>query len=193
VFGKHNPANGASGVDTSVTLKWGAGTKADSYQYCYDKTNNNDCNGSWISTGTDRTVKLTGLTYNKTYYWEVRAVNAKGTTYADDKTWWSFKTNVALPGAFSKSSPANTATGVSINPTLTWLASSQADSYQYCIDKTNDNACSGSWISTGTALKAKLTGLSNNKTYYWEVRAVNGGGKTYADAKTWWKFKTKKP
>jgi hypothetical protein len=192
VFGKHNPANGATGVDTTVTLKWGSGTKAESYQYCIDKSNNNACNGSWINTGTNRTVKLTGLTHNKTYYWEVRAINSAGKTYADDKTWWSFTTNIALPGAFGKSSPANKATGLSIYTTLTWTASSQADSYEYCIDKTNDNSC-GSWISTGTALKAKPTNLSHDKTYYWAVRAINGAGKTYADGNTWWSFKTKKP
>ena len=192
VFGKHNPANGATGIDTTVTLQWGSGTKAVSYEYCIDTSNNNHCNESWINTGADRTVKLTGLTYNKTYYWQVRAINSKGTTYADDKTWFSFKTNVALPGAFGKSSPADKAKGLSIFTTLTWTASSHADKYQYCIDNTNNNSSSGGWISTGTALKAKLTGLSHNKTYYWAVRAVNGAGKTYADGNTWWSFKTKK-
>jgi len=192
VFGKHNPADGATGIDTTVTLKWGAGTKAASYEYCIDRSNNNHCNGSWINTGTDRTVELTGLTYNKTYYWEVRAVNAAGKTYANDKTWWSFTTNVARPGVFSKSSTADKAKGLSIYTTLTWTASSHADKYQYCIDNTNNNSCSGGWISTGTALKAKLTSLSHDKTYYWAVRAVNGAGKTYADGNTWWSFKTRK-
>ena len=194
VFGKHNPANAATGIDTSVTLKWGSGTNATSYQYCIDTSNNDACSGSWINTGTNRTVKLTGLTYNKTYYWEVRAVDSAGKTYADDKTWWSFTTNIAKPGTFGKSSPANKATGSSIYTTLTWTASSQADKYQYCIDTTNNNSCgSGDWISTGTDLKAKLTGLSHDKVYYWAVRAINGAGKTYADGNTWWSFKTKKP
>lgn len=91
-FGKHNPNDGATGIDTTVTLKWGSGTDATRYEYCIDRSNNNDCNESWINTGTDRTVKLTGLTYNKTYYWEVRAVNSHGKTYADGNTWWKFKT-----------------------------------------------------------------------------------------------------
>ncbi len=57
VFGKHDPADGATGIDTTVTLKWGAGTSATSYEYCIDKSNNSACNASWISTGTDRTVQ----------------------------------------------------------------------------------------------------------------------------------------
>jgi hypothetical protein len=192
VFGKHNPANGATGIDTIVTLQWGSGTNADSYEYCIDTSNNNTCNGSWINTGTDRTVDLKGLTYNKTYYWEVRAVNKHGKTYADNKAWFSFKTNIPLPGAFGKSSPANKATGISMYTTLTWTASSQADKYQYCIDDTNNNSCHGGWISVGTALKANPKGLVHGKTYYWAVRAVNGAGKTYADGNTWWSFKTRK-
>jgi hypothetical protein len=192
VFGKHNPANGATGIDTTVTLQWGSGTKAVSYEYCIDKSNNDACNGSWINTGTDRTVELTGLTYNKTYYWQVRAINSKGKTYANDNTWYSFTTNIARPGAFGKSGPADKAKGLSIFTTLTWTASSQADKYEYCIDDTNNNSCHGNWISTGTDLKAKLTNLSHNKAYYWAVRAVNGAGKTYADGNTWWSFKTKK-
>jgi hypothetical protein len=192
VFGKHNPANGASGIDTAVTLKWGSGTNADSYEYCIDTSNNNACSGGWINTGADRTVDLTGLTYNETYYWAVRAVNEHGKTYADNKTWFSFTTNIAKPGAFSKSGPANKATGLSIYTTITWTASSQADKYQYCIDDTNNNSCHGGWISKGTDLKAKLTSLSHGKTYYWAVRAVNGAGKTYADGNTWWSFKTRK-
>ncbi len=192
VFGKHNPANAATGVDTTVTLKWGAGTQAVSYEYCLDTSNNNVCNRSWVSTGANRTVKLTGLTYNKTYYWQVRAINTKGTAYADDKTWWSFTTNVPLPGAFGKSSPTDTATGISTGPALTWAASSNAGHYEYCFDKTNNNSCSG-WVSTGTALVAKLSGLSHSKTYYWQVRAVNGAGDTYADGNTSWSFTTKEP
>jgi len=192
VFGKHNPANGATGIDTSVTLKWGSGTNADSYEYCIDTSNNNACSGGWINTGADRTVDLKGLTYNKTYYWAVRAVNEHGKTYADDNTWFSFTTNIAKPGAFGKSGPANKATGISMYPTLTWTASSLADKYQYCIDDTNNNSCHGGWIGVGTDLKAKPAGLKHGKTYYWAVRAVDGAGKTNADGNTWWSFKTRK-
>ncbi len=35
-----------------------------------------------------------------------------------------------------------------------------------------------------------LSGLANDTTYYWQVRAVNGGGNTLADAGTYWSFTT---
>ena len=88
------------------------------------------------------------------------------------------------PGAFSKSSPANAVSGAGTSLTLTWEPSIDAISYEYCYDTTNDNACSSSWTSTGTTLNAYPTGLSYNTTYYWQVRAVNPSGTTYANANT---------
>jgi hypothetical protein len=96
-----------------------------------------------------------------------------------------------LPGAFNKTSPANRATNVSTNPTLTWGASNGATSYEYCYDTTNDNACSG-WTSNGNNTSVALNGLSMKTSYYWQVRAVNSAGSTYANgsATVFWKFTT---
>jgi hypothetical protein len=84
---------------------------------------------------------------------------------------------VAAPGAFGHASPANGATGQVLNPTLSWSASSGATGYEYCVDTTNDSACSA-WTSTGTNTSVGLTGLANNTTYYWHARAHNAGGTT---------------
>jgi len=118
-----------------------------------------------------------------------QAMNTKAST--QNQSFNDVSMDSSSPGAFSKSWPANAVSGAGTSLTLTWLASSGAVSYQYCYDTTNDNACSASWISTGTALKAYPAGLSYNTTYYWQVRAVNPSGTTYADANTWWSFKTK--
>jgi hypothetical protein len=77
-------------VTTSPTLTWGASSDATSYEYCYDTTNNDSCDTSWISAGGSTSVGLSGLTNNRTYYWQVRAINADGTTEADGGTWWTF-------------------------------------------------------------------------------------------------------
>lgn len=106
----------------------------------------------------------------------------------------TFTILTAPPGPFTKQSPANGATGVSTNPTLSWTTSTGAGSYEYCIDTTNDNACSN-WTSTGTATSVNLTGLANSTTFFWHVRAQNAGGTTYADgAETAFRsFTTKAP
>ena len=94
------------------------------------------------------------------------------------------------PGAFDKSNPLPEATGVSTSPILSWSPSSGVNNYEYCLDTTDDNACSN-WIRTaGTT--AKLSGLSANTSYYWQVRASNPGGITYANGSstTYWSFTT---
>jgi hypothetical protein len=90
------------------------------------------------------------------------------------------------PGNFNKSAPANGATGQPANLTLSWGASSNATSYEYCIDTSNDNACT-TWTSTAASTSVGLSGLTP-ATYYWQVRANNALGTTNADGGTWWSF-----
>jgi len=97
----------------------------------------------------------------------------------------------ALPGAFNKTAPANNATGRSRTAlTLSWGASTGATRYEYCFDTVNDNACTGTWTSTGTARSVVIGGLGSRVVYFWQVRAVNGVGTTLANAGTWWRFTT---
>jgi subtilisin-like proprotein convertase family protein len=175
-----SPANGATGQAVNPTLSWGASSGATSCEYCYDSTNDSACSG-WTSTGANTSVALGGLANNTTYYWHARANNAGGATYAAGSAtaFRSFTTVVAAPGAFSHSSPANGATGQAVNATLSWGTSSGAVSYEFCIDAIDDNACTV-WYSTGSVTALPLSGLANNTTYYWQVRATNPGGTTYA-------------
>jgi hypothetical protein len=104
----------------------------------------------------------------------------------DGGAWWSF-TAVPPPGAFAKTAPA----GASFVPTSTaisWEGSSDAEAYEYCYDTTNNGNCDSAWISAGAAVSADLSLLGNNLVYYWQVRAVNAAGTTYADGGTWRSF-----
>jgi len=103
------------------------------------------------------------------------------------------------PGAFNKTSPANGATGQPVTTSLRWGASSNAASYEYCIDTTNNNACDGSWVSmsawvsTSAATSASLSGLTLGATYYWQVRAINAKGTTDAGGGSWFSFTVSGP
>ena len=90
VFNKTSPAKGSI-QPTNPTLKWGASSNVVRYEYCIDKeaVNNNVCNGTWISTAKLTSVKLSGLTANKKYFWQVRAYNLAGTVLSSGG-WWSF-------------------------------------------------------------------------------------------------------
>jgi hypothetical protein len=190
-FAKTSPTNAATNQPTNPTLRWGASSAVANYQYCIDNINNNACDTSWISTGTNASAALSGLTPGTRYYWQVRATNVIGTTYANGSaaSWWSF-TILPLPSAFNKTSPANGSATQPTNPTLRWGSSTGAVSYAYCIDTINNNLCDTSWISTGAALSRALSGLTHGTTYYWQVYAYNTSGYTYGNGgyAAWWSF-----
>jgi hypothetical protein len=91
-FNKLSPANNTTGLANSLTLKWSISTNAVKYEYCFDTSNNNSCNSTWISSGIKTSVSISNLLKGKKYYWMVRAVNAMGTTYSNSNTWWNFTT-----------------------------------------------------------------------------------------------------
>lgn len=190
-FSKISPINGASNQALSPTLSWQASEEKEYYTYCVGTASGN-CNiVGWTALYGDETVTLTGLSSNTTYYWQVKAVNHVGTTESDGAQWWSFTTAPDLPGAFSKTTPANGAIDQSLFPTLSWQPSAGAISYQYCINTSNDNGCTF-WVSNGNNTSVSLSGLKSNTTYYWQARATNIEGITYANvaATNFWSFTT---
>ncbi len=90
-FGKTSPLDGDPSQPLTLILSWRASPLADTYAYCYDTIDNDVCDTTWIST-TETLAQISGLAENTTYYWQVRAINAQGTTYADGGVWWSFTT-----------------------------------------------------------------------------------------------------
>lgn len=89
-FSKLSPSSGVRLSSRYVaTLTWGASTRATSYQVCVSRTTS--CT-SWTSVGTSTSSSVSGLRSNTTYYWQVRALNADGTTIANSGTLWRFTT-----------------------------------------------------------------------------------------------------
>jgi FlaG/FlaF family flagellin (archaellin) len=193
-FSKTGPANGATGQPLTVSLSWSAssGDPVPGYYYCFDTTNDGSCTGWWAASSG---VVIGPLSPGTTYYWQVAAINSQGTTYADGgaTAFWQFTTGSAFPpGAFGKTGPGNGATGQPLSVTLSWGSSSGAPTptYRYCLDTTNDGACSY-WTFT-SATSAVIGPLSPSTTYYWQVFATNSQGTTYADggATAFWQFTT---
>jgi hypothetical protein len=135
--------------------------------------------GNGIAISGSGNIYVTGIS-NSTWGSPVR-------TYAGGSDAFIANVNFAPPDGFHKTSPAD-ASFTFTNPTLTWDTSSGADGYEYCYDPSNNNTCDTSWISTGSSTSAGLSGLGNNDTYYWQVRAVNSTGNTQADNGAWWSF-----
>jgi hypothetical protein len=135
-------------------------------------------------------VPLVDLLPATSYYWQVRAKNSFGSTYANGSAtaFWKFTTG-ATPAAFGKTAPAAGATGQPLDLTLSWESSTGATGYQYCYDTSNDGDCAV-WTSAGTAHSVNITGLAPGITYYWQVRSSNTIGTTYANAGAFWSFTT---
>ena len=75
------------------------------------------------------------------------------------------------------SSPANSATGIGVSPTLTWNAVTGAVTYRVQVS-TASHFSTGIVVddSTLTAASKALSSLTNSTLYFWRVNAKNAGG-----------------
>ncbi|HQI86583.1 MAG TPA: hypothetical protein PKV20_18555 [Anaerolineae bacterium] len=121
-FGKLTPENGATGQPLFPAFSWEESAGAVSYEYCYDTIDNDQCDKAWIPV---ETVFLppSDLTYNTTYYWQVRAIDAENVrTDADGGDWWSFTTQnpaLAVDKALTSQSATPIASGTMLTYTVT--------------------------------------------------------------------------
>ncbi len=181
-----SPSDNATDVPTNPTLMWSAADRATSYQLQISTQSNFSTTLVDQSGITATSFQVTGLANQTIYYWRVRAANAGGTS--DWSSVRRFTTIVAAPAAPVLSSPADNTSGVSINPTLTWNASSGATSYQVQVSAQSDFSTLEEDQSGITATSLEITGLFTNTTYYWRVNATNGGGTS--PWSTVWQFTT---
>src|SRR5262249_23361272 len=87
------------------------------------------------------------------------------------------------PGAPGFPNPANGATAVGINPTLTWTASNAAN-YDVSFGTANPPPLV---VSSGVSASYTPPALANNTTYFWQIVARNSAGSTPGSV---WSFTT---
>ena len=191
-FGKTGPANGAAGQPTTPSLAWQASSGATGYRYCIDTTPNNACDGSFTSTGAQTTATPTGLALGTTYYWQVEATNAHGTTPADGGNWFSFTVGGPQAGSW-RSTSLGGATGYYVQITgVSFTVSSAgvsgftfAYSYNVPASPAINGFCSGSGTGYSTDIPpAPITGGSftspspssvGGVVYGWQYRGIGFG------------------
>lgn len=121
----------------------------------------------------------------------VRVILREVTDSARVRLAWSTDSGICTaPGTFSKIGPANGITDRSLAPILSWGASRNVNTYEYCIDNSNNSACDTGWQSAGSLTSKTISGLAYGSTYYWQAHAVNNGGEAFANSGLWWSFTT---
>jgi hypothetical protein len=175
------PANGAANVSLTPTLTWTSSAGADTYTL-------EAASDPAFTTIVLSQINITTTSYKPgapiaqgvTVYWRITALNAGGNTVASNAP-FSFTTITLPPGPFALTAPADTATGVALQPTFTWGASTGAATYT--LEVATDPAFSApvvnqsGLVATSFPLGAPLTG---GTSYFWRVTAVNPGGSTLA-------------
>ena len=170
------PTNGATEVVTSPTLKWNASSGATSYHVQLST------DSAFMTVALDRTniaadsLAVGGLTMSTTYYWRVSATGSGGTSTYSGVWHFTIVTPPPPPVAPVLATPANGATGVATNPTLTWNAPTGAASYRVQVSTSASFATMVVDQSGVTTTSLAISGLAANTEYFWHVNATNGEG-----------------
>jgi hypothetical protein len=191
-FAKVSPANGALRQSTSPTLSWQPSSNTVTYEYCYDDINNNACDTNWVSvSGTS--AALGGLINSSTYYWQVRAINPGGTTYANSGAWWNFKVVILPPNSLEPGTvmPASAEQLLSRRPTFVWEAVPGASSYTLEVSVSTTFATKAINKSLNSTSYTHIADLGANTVYYWRVKAnATNGPSQYSQVRI---FQTSNP
>ena len=171
-----SPTNGATNVPASTTLTWQASSGATSYDVYFGTSNP----PPMVANTEVQTYSALALTTGTTYYWQIVAKNASGST---PSVLASFSTVPALPAPPTLLSPTNGATSVAVNTSLTWNPASGATAYDVYFGTSNPPPLATS--TTGTNFTPGT--LTQGTTYYWRVTATNAGGHSPSSI---WAFST---
>lgn len=157
---------------TTVPVSWTMTNPAPAFDIYYSTTNTAPT-GTTIpnvigTTGLSYT--LTNLTPNTTYYLWVRSRCS-----SSDQSLWvpgsSFVTKTFCP---TVSAPASSATGVSLTPTFTWAANSDATGYRVTVGTTSGGTDVLNSFDVGNVLTYTLpNALAYNTKYYYTVNSYN--------------------
>jgi hypothetical protein len=168
------PPNDAVGYGIRPSFTWTPGSGATTHRlYLWEDILGHNAGWEFIQPDT---LFIPGyLRPNTRYAWFAGEENANGIRRGPT---WHFTTGTSttnLPGQASNLSPAAGATGISIGPTLTWTAGSDATSHDVYFGTSNPPPFIRNQTSTSFTPPPPLVA---NTTYYWRIDERNAAGVT---------------
>lgn len=174
----------ATAIDhDSIRLTFGASTgTVTQYQYRVANTQSGLSSASWVNSGgTDTKIDVDGLSPDRTYYFQVRAVNQNVFSAASNAANATTESDV-LPAPSTPTSVAAAASSTT-SISLTFNASTgTVTQYQYRYATTEAGLTGEAWVNGGTDTTIAVSGLEIGTTYYFQVRALNGASPSAASA-----------
>lgn len=167
------PAAAATGVSVLPTISWAAAATASSYKINLGTTPGGNDIMNMVDVGNVTSYTLTTpLNYSTQYYLTVYATNVAGTSAGCTER--SFTTGgITCP---TVNSPANNATGLSLQPTISWSASAGASGYRLSVGTTAGGTNIVNNVDLGNVTSYTFSSpLSINTDYYYTVNAYAGG------------------
>ncbi|MCE5187175.1 MAG: metallophosphoesterase [Planctomycetaceae bacterium] len=169
-----SPESGSVNVSVNATLSWTGVAGATSRDVYFGTTSPGALQGNQTATTFDPGTLLP----NTTYYWRVDEI-IDGTPITGNV--WSFTTGGLT--AYNPS-PANAATGVVLNKTLTWSAGASAVSHDVYFGTTSP----GTFRGNQAAAMFDPGVLAENTKYYWRIDECDSGDNVTTG--TVWSFTT---
>ncbi len=159
------PIDGATSVPVATLLDWDDAARATSYDVWFGTTDPPPSVGNQPSSVYDPGT----LSYLTTYYWQIVANNAGGTSAPASG---SFTVAEQPPGDIAYVSIDDGATNIALDATLLWSGALRADDYDVWFGTDPDP----SYIGNQTTTMFDPGGLAYLTTYYWRIVANNTGG-----------------
>ena len=172
-----SPADGASGVETTLDLEWSEAAGATSYAVQVSQNADFSNLVADVSGLLGTSHNVSGLLTGKSYYWRVQADGLDGTS--DWSTVFSFSTasSTSAPPAPDLIAPIDGAADISSGSvSFSWSSADGADSYDVQLStSSNFNSIENeeSGVENTTVV---MSGLSANTSYFWRARSTGEGG-----------------
>jgi hypothetical protein len=168
------PSNNATGIAINPLFSWNAVSGASSYALQVSKSAvfaSTIVNQPGIASAS---FQVTGLLNATVYYWRVDASNAIGAGSWSSVD--SFTTDAAPSPTLALWWPPNNATGVVINPSLTWSVETGALSYALQVSVDSVFSAPLLYKSGITTNSFEADALLANASYFWRVNATKSNG-----------------